>query len=74
MDLKDELLKRIRETEDESLLSQVKALLDMHSAGRWDKLPESVKDAVIRGYEQSEEGIGTDHTTVLQKARTWRGK
>ncbi len=72
--LKNELLKRISETDDDSLLSQVKALLDLHSAGRWEKLPNGVQEAVLRGYKQSEEEKGTDHESLMQKARSWRGK
>ena len=66
-DLKHQLLKQIQEINDDAVLAQVKALLDLHSAGRTDRLPISVKEAVHRGYEQSTKGKGRDHESV----RNW---
>ncbi len=73
-DLKEDVLRRIREADDQALLQQVKALLDLHADNRWESLPESIRASILEGYAQSERGEGSTHEAVMSKARTWQGK
>lgn len=73
-DLKEDVLRRIREADDQALLQQVKALLDLHAGNRWESLPEAVRASIREGYAQSERGGGSAHEAVMSKARTWKGK
>ena len=73
-DIKGELLKRIQETDDEALLQQLKALLDLHRAEHWNSLPSDVRLSILEGYAQSERGEGIPHEDLMKKARTWGGR
>jgi len=66
---KADLLKRIQETDDRSLLQQVKALLDVHAGGRWEGLPDAVKASILEGYAQSERNEGRTHEDVIERQR-----
>ncbi|MFT3885857.1 MAG: hypothetical protein QM724_10635 [Flavobacteriales bacterium] len=72
--LKRDLLERIRKTDDQALLQQVKALLDIHSGDRWSGLPDAIRASILEGYAQSEQGEGAAHEDVMKKARAWRGR
>jgi hypothetical protein len=72
--LKEDVLRRIQEADDQALLQQVKALLDMHAGGRWEGLPDAVRASILEGFAQSERGEGSTHDVVMSKARAWQGK
>lgn len=73
-ELKENVLRRIQEADDQALLQQVKTLLDMHAGGCWEGLPDAVRTSILEGYAQSERGEGSEHGSVMSKARAWQGK
>jgi len=64
---KIELAKRLLETEDESVLLQIKEVFDSHEKDFWDELPEHVKAGIERGRKQAAEGKLTLHDEVMKK-------
>ena len=64
---KIELAKRLLETEDESVLLQIKEVFDSHDKDFWDELPGHVKTGIERGREQAAEGKLTPNDEVMKK-------
>ncbi|HEX7367482.1 MAG TPA: hypothetical protein VF273_10325 [Pelobium sp.] len=61
------LAKRILETEDPSLLEQVKELFEVRAVDFWDELPEAVKEGIRKGQKEANEGLLTSHEEVMKK-------
>ncbi|HET8830318.1 MAG TPA: hypothetical protein VFM79_13310 [Pelobium sp.] len=61
------LAKRILETDDSSLLQQVKDFFAVRETDFWDELPESVKEAIKKGQQEANEGLLTPHEEVMKK-------
>jgi hypothetical protein len=53
---KIELAKMVLDTEDLSLLQQIKELFEEHEELTWDKLPEHVKEGIKRAEKEIENG------------------
>ena len=64
---KIELAKRILETDDSSLLEQVKDLFDVRDTDFWDELPQSVKESIKKGQQEAKDGLLTPHEEVMKK-------
>lgn len=71
MDLisKYELIEKIVNTENETLLQQVKHLLEEEEAEDWNDLPVELKKSIQRGLSQSKKGQGTPHSKVMKEIR-----
>jgi len=70
MDIQTEkiaLAKRLLETDDESILQQVKDIFEGHEHDLWDELPEHVKAGIERAQKQANEGLLTPHDEVMKK-------
>jgi len=64
---KIELAKRLLETEDESVLLQIKEVFESHDKDFWHELPEHVKAGIEQGRKQAAEGKLTPHDEVMKK-------
>ena len=64
---KIELAKMLLETEDKSLIKEIKALFKIREKNFWDELPHHVKDGIKRSKEQARNGLVTPHEEVMQK-------
>ena len=67
MDLvsKYELIEKIVQTNDETLLSQVKHLLEEEQTESWEDLDPALKASINRGLKQANAKEGTPHTKVM---------
>jgi hypothetical protein len=67
MDLisKYELIEKIVQTNDETLLSQVKHLLEEEETESWEDLDPVLKASINRGIRQSDAKEGTPHAKVM---------
>lgn len=69
MDLKEEkiaLAKKVLDTDDESILKSVKAVLDGLDADWWNNLTDEAKASVDRGLKESERGELYLHQEVIK--------
>lgn len=69
MDIKAEkiaLAKRVLDTDDETILKNVKAVLDGLDVDWWDDLPEEAKASVERGLQESDKGELFMHEEVMK--------
>ncbi len=67
---KYELIEKLVMTEDESLLNQVKAVLEGSEIQFWDDLNPKLKESINRGLEQSKQGIGIPHDEIMRQFRS----
>ena len=61
------LAKRLLETDDESVLLQIKEIFDNSDKDFWTDLPSHVKAGIKRGQQQAAEGKLTPHYEVMEK-------
>lgn len=64
---KTELAKRLLQTEDETVLLQIKEVFENYDKDFWNDLPEHVKAGIERGRKQATEGKLTPHDEVMKK-------
>ena len=64
---KIELAKMLLETEDTSLLEEIKALFIKHEKDFWEELPVHVKEGIKKSQQQANEGLLTSHDEVIKK-------
>lgn len=64
---KIELAKMLLETEDKSLIKEIKALFKTHEKDFWNELPQHVKDGVKKSRKQAKNGLLTPHDDVIKK-------
>ncbi|HJP62898.1 MAG TPA: hypothetical protein VJ844_05620 [Mucilaginibacter sp.] len=64
---KIELVKRLLDTEDQSILAEVKHVFESHEQDFWIDLPEHVKRGIERSKKQAEAGLLTSHDEVMKK-------
>lgn len=64
---KIELAKMLLETEDTSLLEEIKALFLKHEKDFWDELPHHVKEGITKSQQEANEGLLTPHEEVMKK-------
>lgn len=71
MDLisKYDLIERIVNTEDESLLQQIKHLLESEESESWEDLDPALKASITRGVRQADKGLGKPHSAVIKQLR-----
>lgn len=70
MDIQTEklqLVKRLLDTDDESILQQVKDVFDTHEKDFWNELPDMVKNGIGRSRKQADAGLLTPHEDVMKK-------
>ena len=64
---KIELAKLLLETEDISLIRDIKDLFKKREKQFWDELPHHIKEGIIKSKEEAAKGLLTPHTEVMQK-------
>jgi len=64
---KIELVKRLLDTDDESVIQQVKEVFEIHEKDFWNDLPEHVKTGIERAKKQAQAGLLTPHDEVMKK-------
>ncbi len=64
---KIELAKMLLETENTSLLEEIKALFVKHEKDFWEELPEHVQEGIKKSQLQAKEGILIPHEEVMKK-------
>ncbi|SFA49266.1 hypothetical protein SAMN04488511_10829 [Pedobacter suwonensis] len=68
-ELKIEIAKKVFETDDENLLSELDMLLSHSEPVVLEELPQNVQDGIKRGLKQAEEGKLTPHDEVMKRDR-----
>jgi hypothetical protein len=63
--LKHKMVEKIMASNDEALLEEVKQLLGLADGDFWNDLPESTKQSIQRGLEQSQKGETIPHEKVM---------
>lgn len=66
-ELKIEIAKKVFETNDEGLLSEVEMLLNANERVVLEELPKHVQEGIMRGLKQAEEGKLTPHDEVMKR-------
>ena len=64
---KIELVKRLLDTDDESVIRQVKEIFESHEKDFWNDLPEHVKAGIEKSRKQADAGLLTQHEDVIKK-------
>ena len=65
-ELKIEIAKKVFETDDENLLSELDMLLSSNEKVILEDLPKHVQEGIKRGMKQAEEGKLTPHDEVMK--------
>ena len=63
------LIEKIVNTENETLLNQVKHLLEEEEVESWGNLDPALKASINRGLAQSDRGEGIPHKKVMSRLR-----
>jgi len=64
---KIELVKRLLDTDDESIIREVKDIFESHEKGFWNDLPEHVKAGIEKSRKQADAGLLTPHNEVKKR-------
>jgi hypothetical protein len=64
---KIDLVRRLLDTDDKSILQEVKNVFESHEKDFWAGLPKYVKDGITRSKKQAEAGQLTSHDEVMKK-------
>ena len=67
---KESLIEQIMKTEDDAILSQIKALLEFNKNDYWNNLPDHVKESIQIGIQESNQGLGRPHEEVMKELRS----
>lgn len=72
MDIKEKnaLIKKLLDTEDDAILDQVKAILEIGEKDFWEELSPELKASIEQGLKESEEGKGRPHVEVMKEIRS----
>mgnify|MGYP003424906958 CR=1 FL=1 len=66
---KSELIEKLVKSNDEDLLSQIKAILDGSQHQLWDEMNPILKASIQRGVDQSNQRIGMVHEEIMKEYR-----
>jgi len=71
MDLisKYDLIEKIVKTENETLLNQLKNLLEEEETESWESLAPALKNSIKRGLTQAAQGKTTPHSEVMGRIK-----
>jgi len=64
------VIDKIRQTNKEAIIDQIKAILEDDGQGQWDELPQHVQQAIERSEEQIKKGEVKLHETFFQSLRS----
>ena len=68
--LKYKIVEKIVQSEDEMVLNEIKALLNLSKQDFWQDLPEEVKQAVNKAKAELDDGKGIPHDRVMKEINT----
>ncbi len=66
-----EIAKLVLETENKSLLMQIKTIFETEKIDFWEELPKKIKADVNEALLQSKVGLGKPHNEVMKKYKKW---
>ncbi|MDT3403829.1 hypothetical protein [Mucilaginibacter terrae] len=72
--LKYKIVERIINTDDDAVLQEVQALLEMESDDFWNTLPKEAETHFDEACEQLDRGEGIPHEEVMEEAKRLFGK
>lgn len=67
--LKYKIVEKIIQSNDDSLLNEIKSLVGLSEADFWAELPGEVKQAVVKAKEELERGEGIPHLQVMAEVK-----
>jgi hypothetical protein len=70
--LKVELAKKLLDIEDRDIILQIKNLLENINSQALDKYPVTVKDDILKGLEESENGDTISNHAAFEFIEKWR--
>ena len=71
---KIELAQQILNTDDISLIKEIKALLSRHESNWWEELPDEVKKSIKVSLKQIERGETIPHKDAMKRIKEWSRK
>ena len=66
------IAKQVFNTNDEEVLDQVKAVLDLQKADWWEDLPAKVRKDVEQSLAQADNCEMVSHAEAMKQIRAWR--
>ena len=67
--IKNKIIEKIIQSNDESLLNEIKSLVGLSEGDFWADLPAEVKEAVDKAKEELNRGEGTPHSQVMAEVK-----
>ncbi len=67
---KKSLIEQIMKIEDDAILSQIKAMVEVGKKDYWNNLPAHVKESIEIGIQESKQGLGRPHEEVMKELRS----
>ena len=67
---KNSLIEQIMKMEDDSILYQIKAILEISKTDSWSNLPDELKKSIEAGILESNQGLGRPHEEVMKELRS----
>lgn len=67
--LKYKIVEKIIQSNDESLLNEINALLNLSETDFWGDLPEELKQAVNKAKSELDGGEGIPHSQVMEEIK-----
>ena len=64
---KIKLVQTILNLESETVIKQIKAVLENNTTDFWDEMPDEIKASVMRGIKQADKGEFKNHDEVMKK-------
>ena len=67
--LKHQIAERIIQSDDETLLNEIKSLVGLSEGDFWNDLPHHVKESINKAKEEMDRGEGIPHAEVMAEVR-----
>ena len=67
--LKHQIAEKIIQSDDDTLLDEIKSLVGLSESDFWDDLPHHVKESINKAKEEISRGEGIPHAEVMADAR-----
>lgn len=65
---------KLLNTEDKAIINDIKVLLKSYENDPWDEMPQMVKEDIIKGLDEAENGLGRPHNEVIRDTKEWLKK
>jgi hypothetical protein len=67
--LKYKIVEKIVQTNDDTLLNEIKSLVGLSEGDFWNDVPREIKKAVTQAKEELDRGEGTPHSQVMAEIK-----